>query len=421
MNLWRRHARTSRAAMALTLIAWVGRPVCLHALPLMENDSTLLELDADVKSFSVVTFPYAHPLLYPSTDPQGLGALDLRFKLEGSIGDHLRLKIHPKLTAVSDATDTLGQATRLGALPQPEAVRLSHAWPEATSAPERLWVGVDRLLLQIEVDHLKLTLGRQAISFGTTFFFSPTDLVSPFSATTLDREYKAGVDALRADLYFGETTTITLAAAYAGAWNASGLLFVGHAGTTLGGFDLGLFFGVLHEDLVAGLDAQGDLQGIGLRAEATLTRPAGGGDLFYRVVLGAEHTFAGDLRLSAELYAQSLGARRSEDYLAFALSDRVRRGEVWTLGRLYAAVALSWQAHPLLQVNFFGVANLEDPSLLLGPALTYAISDEVSLDLGLYLGAGARPAETLDGQSLDLGSEFGPIPATAFLTLRAYL
>jgi len=391
------------------------------ALPLYEGDDAFVDLNADVKSFTLAAFPYAQPILYPSTDPQGLGALDLRLKLEGALGEHLRFKVHPRLVAITSALGGLGEVASLGGTPQPEAITLSKAFPEAEGALERLLLGVDRLYLKLSVGPLAITLGRQAVSFGTTFFFTPTDLVAPFSATTLDREYRPGVDALRADLFFGESTTVTLVAAYAGAFEPSGLVLVGRGGTTAGRFDLGLFLGMVHEDLVLGLDAQGSVGSVGLRGEATLTRPAGGDDPFFRVVLGADHHFEAGIDLSLELYWQSLGAAGSEAYLAFYLSERVRRGELWTVGRFYAASALSWQAHPLLTVSLFGVANLGDPSALVGPGLTYSVSDAVSLDLGLYLGAGARPATALDGLDLDLGSEFGPMPATAFLVLRVYL
>jgi len=400
------------------------QPVLGVSLLQSDDEELTLDLNGDVKSFTTLSFPYKHPLLFPSTDPMGSGALELRAKLKLRAGEHFKLDFHPTLSVITRAGSSLmnggaGALAQAGGLP--EAIVLSKAWPAADDAAEQLRFGVDRLVLSFSTERLSIKLGRQALSFGTTFFFSPMDLVAPFSATTIDREYKTGADALRGDLYIGETGTLSLVAVYAGDWNLAGSVLAAHGGLTLDVFDLGLFLGLVHKDLVLGLDSSGSVGSVGLRAEATLTSPAEGGDLFVRAVLGADHHFEGGVDLSGELYFQSKGATKSADYFAQLSDPRVLRGERWTLGQSYLALSFSYELHPLVKISLFAVGNLRDPSAILGPGLSWSISDEVNLESGLYLGVGERPSTALSATGLDLGSEFGLLPSTAYLVLRAYL
>ena len=52
-----------------------------------------------------------------------------------------------------------------------------------------------RLYIKGSIGPVDLQIGRQPISFGNGFVFSPLDLVQPFSFATIDNEYKPGIDA----------------------------------------------------------------------------------------------------------------------------------------------------------------------------------------------------------------------------------
>ena len=52
---------------------------------------------------------------------------------------------------------------------------------------------LDRLVFQIRLPFADMTIGRQALSFGSARFFNPTDVFSPFSYQDLNKEEKFGV------------------------------------------------------------------------------------------------------------------------------------------------------------------------------------------------------------------------------------
>ena len=75
------------------------------------------------------------------------------------------------------------------------------------------WSGVDRdhfrwlhRLDRLNVawqpnDTVELSVGRQAVSWGTTLFLTPADPFIPFSPADPFRVYRGGIDAARARIY----------------------------------------------------------------------------------------------------------------------------------------------------------------------------------------------------------------------------
>ncbi|MEW5851769.1 MAG: hypothetical protein AB2A00_23470 [Myxococcota bacterium] len=392
----------------------------VRALEVLANEHVSLEAGGDVKTFLVAVFPYEHALL--PQDPQGRALLDVRLKLDAAVGDWLRVVVHPNLvTAYGAPAGGVGAGASARLTPQPEAITLSRTL--VSSSGLGMNVRVDRAALTLRFPNLDFTVGRQAMSFGTTFFFTPLDVVAPFHPLVVDREYKPGVDALRADVYSGTSNKLTLVAAYAGSWDLDGLVLAAHVGSTVFGVDVGVFAAEVHRQAVLGADTAGELLGFGVRAEGTVTLPADLRRPYLRAALGVDRRFENGLMLSGELYVQTLGGERPSDYYDVARRPEFARGEIWALGRYYGALSASFELLPVLTVGCSSVANLGDQSMLLGPSLTWSLSDDAVLAAGAYATLGERPASTPTGdptRPLKLGSEFGTSPASAFLQFKAY-
>lgn len=404
-----------------------------HAAPLYEPGLTSLDLGGDVKSYYIGIWPYDHPLL--PEDPWGQGLLDARVKLEAGVGDWLRLSLHHDL-AIAAGPQLAGFGLAMGggsgeAMPQ----LLDLTWSVVDATGYSINLRVDRAALLLKLPHVDLTVGRQPISFGSTFFFTPLDLVAPFSPTVIDREYKPGIDALRGDLYLGTSGKLTLVAAYAGGWDLAGSILAAHAGATFWNWDVGLFLGEVREEAVLGVNTSGDVLGVAVRGEATVTFSRSE-DPFARIALGADKRLDFGLTLMGELYWQSNGAARPADYLSVATDARHQRGELWAMGRYYAALSASYELLPIVNIGVFSVVNLADPSALLGPSLGWSVADNADLAVGGYYGLGSRPKDpqmpALDpvtGQPLgpidpahliEPRSEFGLTPAGVYAELKVY-
>jgi hypothetical protein len=91
------------------------------------------------------------------------------------------------------------------------------------------------------------------------------------------------------------------------------------------------------------------------------------------------------------------------------------RGELQVLGRHTAVVQGTYQLDALWSTDLLLLSNLGDPSLLMGPGLSYSVSDEVSARAGMFWGLGdERAASGLPG------SEHGPVPVFGYLSLSAF-
>jgi hypothetical protein len=366
----------------------------------------------DVKTFGLATLPYAHAFLMPP-DPYGQGIWNVRLKGKATYGDVLSFEVHH---AVNSTLGSPGAATSFAGtgvgLSAPEAIELS--WDAALDGDDLSVLGrTDRLVLTASQPGAELTVGRQAIAFGSGLFFSPLDLVNPFSPATIDNEYKPGVDAVRFDGYFGTTGRFTAVGAYAGDWSLDGTVNALYGQGTVGVTDLGGFVGAIHGEPVFGLTAVSGLGPVGLHADATLTL-AKEDDAFVRAVAGANHLPTPTTTVAAELYVQTFGATDPADYFTIASSPRFARGEVWSMGRYYGAVSVGQEITPLVSINGALIANLTDPSALLSPSLTWSAANNTSLGLGAFVGLGERPSNTA------ATSEFGLYPASFFANMSAY-
>ena len=246
-------------------------------------DEPLVQADVGghLKSFYVATFPYDSPLLPP--DPTGVGVVNTRLNVDVDIGDNLSLQAHHTLTLSPRASGGGALSTGVNAAP-PEALPLSYTLLD--SGTLAIQGRMDRLSAKLSVPHLDLTLGRQPISFGSGAFFTPMDLVNPFSPAVIDTEYKPGVDAARADVYIGMSGRITAVAAYAGSWDSDGLVAVGYGQGTVGLTDIGGFAGWVRGDMVLGSTVVSSIGPVAIHADLTVTVPED--DAFVRGVVGAD-------------------------------------------------------------------------------------------------------------------------------------
>ncbi len=288
---------------------------------------------------------------------------------------------------------------------------------------------IDRLNLRWDRPGFRIVAGRQAVTWGVNYFWPVLDLFAPFAPQRIDRAYKPGIDALRFTMPVGDFSEVEVIAASQGARTPDDLSFasLGRFHSELGegasSLDFGYMVGGFHRDFVLGGFFAADVCGTGLRGEVSWTSPGcdprsahpvfGCGD-FWRATMGVDRLLLPTLTLIAEVSWNGFGAGAPGDYGRLADADRVRRGEVVSLGRRHAALSLAWQAHPLLTVSGAVLFNREDSSVLLQPGITWSVSDRVSIGAGLIgsTGQGMRGGVP--------GSEYGAVPVVAWSSLTAY-
>ena len=364
--------------------------------------------------------------------PRGAGGVELgilRLKLDSrwrtGSQDRLRLEVHGVAQAVSPPGSGSLTSVATGATRRFFDLESdSFGGGDVAGATE-----IDRLNLRWDRPGFRMVAGRQAITWGVNYFWPVLDLFAPFAPQRIDRAYKPGVDALRFTVPVGDFSEVEVIAASQGTRTPDDLSFasLGRFHSELGegpsSVDFGYMVGGFHRDFVLGGFFSADVCGTGLRGEVSWTSPGcdprsghpvfGCGD-FWRSTVGVDRLLTPTLTLIAEASWNGFGAGDPADYARLADADRVRRGEVVSLGRRHAALSLAWQAHPLLTVSGAVLFNREDSSALFQPGITWSVSDHVSIGAGLI---GSTGRDLRDGAP---ASEYGAVPVVAWSSLTAW-
>jgi hypothetical protein len=277
---------------------------------------------------------------------------------------------------------------------------------------------LDRLSLGFSAGAVSLTVGRQPVSWATTLLLTPDDPFAPFSPEDPFREYRIGVDAARLQWYpspFSQVEVVVRPAAFAAetTWTA-----LARTKATIAGWDLSLWGGRLHDRPAVSAGVTRTLGGWGVRGSFSVRRP-GGDSTVLRGAVGVDRrvSVAGrDLYFILEYQHDDYGAASRSALVPVALSLPEQRGELQVLGRDVLAANATFQWHPLLGLELLLLGDLRDGSAVAAPAVSWSAGSDLTLRGGVYLAAGrrARPAGT------GIGSEFGELPATGYVSLSVF-
>lgn len=304
---------------------------------------------------------------------------------------------------------------------------------------------LDRFAIKLPLPFGDLTLGRQVLSWGTGRFWNPTDVLSPFPPTAVDREVRRGFDAARLAIALGEVTQLDLI--FLPRVVPAELGGVVRFQTNVEGWDGSVSAGKYLDDLVFGADVVGDLGPVGVHAEGAYTVQLVGlgsssvavGEHFFRGVVGAEARPHEKVVVMAEYGFNGYGAATPSRYARILASERVRRGELFGAGKHNLALAGSFLATDIFSTQLAVLVNLSDPSALFVPSFEWSITQWLLLRGGASLPLGRTPDavafDALSGAEVlaqsdafreaqrtrGLRSEHGSAPFAVFLQLGLYV
>ena len=286
---------------------------------------------------------------------------------------------------------------------------------------------IDRALVALHPEWGDVTIGRQAIGLGRGVLFGAVDVFNPFSPLEVDREWRRGVDAFRAEYRLSATSSAECIAAFGETWEQSALL--GRLRGYLGDVDGSLIVGKRGEDFMVGsafsvvvgeAEVHGELAVFDTpegQPDGTLW---GGAHLATKAVIGSSYTFdVGDgLTLLGEYHYSDFGVEDARDTL-IRLQDpdfqqRFLRGDTQILGRHAVAAQLSYPFSNTVNGSFLVLTNPTDGSGVVSPSLRWDLDENVTLFGNVFVPWGEEPSA---GQ---FRSEYGATPTSLFLQAAVY-
>lgn len=268
----------------------------------------------------------------------------------------------------------------------------------------------DGYILYHRLDRLSLTLlpkwgvfriGRQAVTWGNGLLFNPMDLFNPFSPTDIERDYKIGDDMIYTQFSvskMGDFQFLYVPRRDPSSGDVEGnqSSLAGKLHFAWGTTEFDIMAAKHFKDEVVGLGSTGYLGDAAWRLDATWTFLDEDNDYLSLVAnmdyswVWWEKNFYGFL----EFFYNGLGNNQYTE--AFAdpdISERLDRGELFTLGRSYLSGHIRVELHPLFNVFFTVINNLTDPSGILQPRATWDIAQDFQITFGGNIFYGGRGTE----------------------------
>jgi hypothetical protein len=287
----------------------------------------------------------------------------------------------------------------------------------AASGDHGVWrIELDRAAVQVKTDAMAISIGRQAIGWGRGVLFGAIDLFAPFTPLEADREWRRGVDAVRAEVKLADRVSLEGVAAAGEDVDHSAFAsrVRGYAGNT----DLEVVAGRRARDTFTGAASSAAVGPAELHGEVAVfdtptrivTKVVAGGS--YRIPAGT------GVLVYLEYHYSGFGAA-SVSQIAPLLADpafqeRYLRGDMQILGRHAAAALASYEFSPEWSAALEWLQSPTDGSGVLVPSATMTLGDRVSVLVSGYIPFGRPPT------GLAFASDFGASPRAVFAQFRFY-
>jgi hypothetical protein len=380
--------------------------------PTPADDASTFALRSSLKNSLLLSQLPDDPLLFPD---QGSATGFWRFRLEPSarVSDRVTAEgaFEQRLRVYSSGSTGFGA----GVLPMeaPAPYRLWQLdWSVASSTNAEWRAEIDRAAVHVQLPRANVTIGRQAIGWGRGVLFGAVDLFSPFTPLEADREWRRGVDAVRADVKLADRVSLDAVGAFGESLDQSvaAARLRGYAGTA----DVEVMAGKRASDPFAGATSSiaiGDVEVHGevARFSDVMKAVAGGS---YRFPLGH------GLLTYVEYHYSGYGAPTTAAMLALlqdpAFQERYLRGDTQILGRHAVAALTSYEWSPEITLAGQWLHNPADGSGVIAPSLTITPGDRWSVLVSGYAPYGRAPVGT------QLVSEYGAAPRALFVQVKTY-
>ena len=286
-----------------------------------------------------------------------------------------------------------------------------------------IYHNLDRAFMEFSTDFADISVGRDAIAWGSARVVNPTDILTPFTYDQLDTEDRIGVDAVRVRIPIGAMGECDTGYIFGEDFKFEKSAFYLRSQLNAVETDFSVSLVGFQKHLLAGVDVASGIGGAGFWLEVAyvFAEPFGQGAEaavnYMRVSTGLDYSFGEKTYGFIEYHFNGAGAKAPGDYAANLDQPAYTQGSVYLMGVHYLAPGFSYQLTPLISSSSQMLFNLSDLSIWVGPQVEYNIAEDIYLSAGGFLSIG-KPLE--NGETPEFQSEFGSYPNVIFSSFRAY-
>ena len=287
-----------------------------------------------------------------------------------------------------------------------------------------LFQNLDRASVAYGADFGDITIGRQAIAWGSARVVNPTDVIAPYAYNQLDTEDRIGVDAIRVQIPIGVLGEFDTGYVFGEnlAFEKSAFFLRSQLNALETDFSISLLG--FREHLMTGFDIARGIGGAGFWLEAAYVyanafySENAEAENYLRASIGLDYSFGGVSYGFIEYHFSSAGAGEAENYLDNLDRPAYTDGAVYLMGRHYLVPGLTFQLTPLISLSGVVLSNLSDPSVFPSLQVEYNFAQDIYLSAGGFIGIGKRPKT--EDEETQFRSEFGGYPTLFFSSFRIY-
>ena len=286
-----------------------------------------------------------------------------------------------------------------------------------------IYHNLDRAFVQVSTDFADISIGRDAIAWGSARVVNPTDVVAPYTYDQLDTEDRVGVDAVRVRIPIGAMGEWDTGYIFGEGFDFENSALYLRSQLNAVETDFSVLLVGFQKHLLVGLDIARGIGGAGFWLETAYVfiepfdQDSEAGSNYLRASTGLDYSFGEKTYGFIEYHFNSAGAKVPENYLANLNQPAYTQGSVYLMGIHYLAPGFSYQLTPLISSSGQVLFNLSDSSTWVGPQVEYNIAEDIYLSAGGFVSIGKRLE--ID-KSREFRSEFGSYPSVVFSSFRAY-
>jgi hypothetical protein len=262
---------------------------------------------------------------------------------------------------------------------------------------------LDRLYVDVTGENAVGRFGRQAVSWGNGLVFTPMDFFNPFDPAAVDKEYKTGDDMLYGQYLQQNGNDLQAVWVIRRASNGDVSSDVNSVAAKYHGFvgnnEYDLLLAEHYDDTIFGVGGIVDIGGAIWRGDITLTHTQT--EKITSLVTSLSYSWMGwgrNISGVVEYFYNGFGQRNGE-YSPAALAnnpdltERIIRGELFTLGRHYVVASVLVEMTPLWTLTPNVFINASDRSFLAQLVSTYNLKQDWQLLAAVSLPVGASGTE----------------------------